>query len=81
MSKVGIVVVTHNSEGVIGECLDAALASGAEVAVVDNASQDRTLEEVHQRPEVRLPRTRGSTGSRQPPTRASKHSRIPTCYC
>ena len=54
MSTAGIVVVTYNSEEVIGECLDAALASGAEVVVVDNASRDRTLEKVHQRPEARV---------------------------
>jgi len=54
MSQTGIVVVTHNSEGVIGECLEAALASGAQVVVVDNASRDRTLDQVHQRPHARL---------------------------
>jgi len=54
MNPAGIVVVTYNSEDVIGECLDAALASGAEVVVVDNASEDRTLEEVRRRPGARL---------------------------
>ncbi|MBM3744481.1 MAG: glycosyltransferase [Acidobacteria bacterium] len=54
MNPAGIVVVTYNSEEVIGECLDAALASGAEVVVVDNASEDRTLEEVRKRPGARL---------------------------
>jgi len=55
MTQAGIAVVTHNSEGVIGECLDAALASGAGVVVVvDNASWDGTLAEVHQRPAARL---------------------------
>ncbi|MEK7408994.1 MAG: glycosyltransferase family 2 protein [Acidobacteriota bacterium] len=54
MSQTGIVVVTHNSEPEIGPCLDAALATGAQVVVVDNASQDATLEEVLLRPAVRL---------------------------
>jgi GT2 family glycosyltransferase len=39
---VGIVIVTYNSAAHIGPCLDAALLSGAEVIVVDNASQDDT---------------------------------------
>jgi GT2 family glycosyltransferase len=42
-SDLSIIVVTHNSEGVIGECIawinDLA---GSEVIVVDNASKDRT---------------------------------------
>src|SRR6266571_3890902 len=46
MSGVGIVIVTHNSEAEIGPCLDAAMAMGAEVVVVDNASSDSTLEQV-----------------------------------
>ena len=43
MTGTGIVIVTHNSEVEIGPCLDAALATGAEVVVVDNASTDGTL--------------------------------------
>jgi hypothetical protein len=46
MSSCGIVVVTYNSQAEIGECLDAAMASGADVVVVDNASQDGTLAEI-----------------------------------
>lgn len=42
----GIVIVTHNSQAEIGACLDAAMASGAEVVIVDNASQDGTLAEI-----------------------------------
>ncbi len=52
---VGIVVVTHNSERVIGECLDACLRQKPiQVIVVDNASQDHTLDEVDRRHGVRL---------------------------
>ncbi|PWU00089.1 MAG: hypothetical protein C5B51_25895 [Terriglobia bacterium] len=43
MPEIGIVIVTYNSEAVIGACLDAALASGAEVVMVDNASSDGTV--------------------------------------
>ncbi len=43
---IGIVVVTYNSGAEIGACLDAAKATGAEIVVVDNGSQDRTREEV-----------------------------------
>ena len=52
-TDVGIVIVTYHSEAEIGPCLDAALSSGAEIVVVDNASADGTLSEVRRRP-VRL---------------------------
>jgi GT2 family glycosyltransferase len=50
---IGIVIVTYHSGAEIGPCLDAALATGAEIVVVDNASADGTLTEVRRRP-VRL---------------------------
>jgi GT2 family glycosyltransferase len=46
MPPIGIVIVTYNSEAVIGPCLDAALRSGAAVVVVDNASTDNTRAEI-----------------------------------
>jgi GT2 family glycosyltransferase len=47
MSRVAIVVVTHQSGDVIGHCLDAiARLSDAEVVVVDNASSDSTCGKV-----------------------------------
>jgi GT2 family glycosyltransferase len=50
MSGVAIVIVTYNSAGEVGPCLDAALASGAEsVVVVDNASEDATMSEIGRR--------------------------------
>src|SRR5580700_5038542 len=49
MSAIGIVIVTYNSGAEIGACLDAALASGAEVVVVDNGSHDSTIAEVARR--------------------------------
>ena len=49
MGEAGIVVVTHESESEIGPCLDGALLTGAEIVVVDNASTDRTCEEVTRR--------------------------------
>jgi GT2 family glycosyltransferase len=45
MPNAGIVIVTYNSAAEIGACLDAAVASGAEVVVVDNASSDATVAE------------------------------------
>jgi N-acetylglucosaminyl-diphospho-decaprenol L-rhamnosyltransferase len=45
----GIIVVTYNSAAVIGACLDAALATGADIVVVDNASADGTRAEVTRR--------------------------------
>jgi len=53
MPSIGIIIVTYNSAAVIGACLDAALTSGAEIVVVDNASSDDTCAEVARR-SVRL---------------------------
>src|SRR3954471_5447396 len=53
MPEVGIIIVTYNSGDEIGACLDAALTTGAEIVVVDNASSDFTVEEVRRR-NVRL---------------------------
>src|ERR1035438_8984891 len=49
MSEIGIIIVTYNSAAEIGACLDAALPSGAEIVVVDNASEDGTIAEVARR--------------------------------
>jgi len=49
MSDIGIIIVTYNSAAVIGACLDAALATGAEIVVVDNASADQTVTEIQRR--------------------------------
>jgi hypothetical protein len=49
MGEIGIVIVTYNSETEIGASLDAALASGAEVVVVDNGSRDGTVAEIARR--------------------------------
>ena len=49
MREAGIVVVTHESEAEIGSCLDCAQRTGAEIVVVDNASTDRTRQEVTRR--------------------------------
>jgi GT2 family glycosyltransferase len=49
MRQVGIVIITYNSAAEIGACLDAAMATGAEVLVIDNASSDGTLDQVRQR--------------------------------
>jgi N-acetylglucosaminyl-diphospho-decaprenol L-rhamnosyltransferase len=49
MSEIGIIIVTYNSAAEIGACLDAALPTGAEIVVVDNASSDATVTEVARR--------------------------------
>ncbi len=49
-SDIGIIIVTYNSESVIGACLDAALATGAQIVVVDNGSRDGTAAEIARRP-------------------------------
>jgi GT2 family glycosyltransferase len=48
-SRIGVVMVTYNSEAEIGASLDAALSTGAEVVVVDNASGDGTIAEIARR--------------------------------
>jgi N-acetylglucosaminyl-diphospho-decaprenol L-rhamnosyltransferase len=54
MAPVGIIIITYNSGNEIGACLDAALVTGSEIVVVDNASSDGTVAEVRRRPDVRL---------------------------
>jgi GT2 family glycosyltransferase len=49
MSDIGIIIVTYNSAAEVGECLDAAIATGAEIVVVDNASADQTIAVVARR--------------------------------
>jgi N-acetylglucosaminyl-diphospho-decaprenol L-rhamnosyltransferase len=60
-SEIGIVMVTYNSEAEIGASLDAALATGAGVVVVDNASTDSTIAEIGRR-DVRLIANRENRG-------------------
>ena len=53
MSDIGIVMVTYNSEAEVGASLDAAVRTGADVVVVDNASHDGTVAEIRKRGGVR----------------------------
>ncbi|MBI3472472.1 MAG: glycosyltransferase family 2 protein [Candidatus Solibacter usitatus] len=76
-----IVIVTFNSEGHIGACLDACLAHCAPdetVLVVDNASQDATLEEVRRRGVALIanPENRGFAGAVNQGVRASSSDLI-----
>lgn len=43
-SRVGIVVVTYNSAGFLGPCLESALRVSSRVVVVDNGSRDHTTQ-------------------------------------
>jgi N-acetylglucosaminyl-diphospho-decaprenol L-rhamnosyltransferase len=49
MAAIGILIVTHNSEYEIGNCLEAAAKTGAEILVVDNGSTDGTVGEAAKR--------------------------------
>ena len=62
--RLGIVIVTHNSERVIGPCLNACrrVAPETPVVVVDNASQDETVLQVPPRTDVRLISTADNLG-------------------
>ena len=65
MAEIGIVIVTFNSERVIGACLDALARTGADVVVIDNASEDGTLAEVARRGvrSIPNPTNRGFAGA------------------
>jgi N-acetylglucosaminyl-diphospho-decaprenol L-rhamnosyltransferase len=52
MNRTGVVVVTHNSGDVIEKCLNSCV--DFPVVVVDNASRDRTCEQVRGIPSVKL---------------------------
>jgi N-acetylglucosaminyl-diphospho-decaprenol L-rhamnosyltransferase len=49
----GILIVTYNSEEVVGPCLDSCRGKAEEIVVVDNASSDGTRDELLRRPWVR----------------------------
>src|SRR5579872_2373423 len=49
MRGVGIIIVTHNSADEIGVCLDSVVPSGADILVIDNASEDSSRDEVSRR--------------------------------
>jgi len=72
MGGIGIVIVTYNSAGDIGPCLDAALATGAEVVVVDNGSYDETLSQIRARNATLItnPENRGFAAAVNQGTRA-----------
>jgi GT2 family glycosyltransferase len=61
MADTGIIIVTYNSAAEIGPCLDAAISTGAEIVVVDNASSDDTVAEVARR-NIRLIANRKNFG-------------------
>src|ERR1700694_5236662 len=62
MNPAGVVVVTYNSAEVIGSCLES--CRGLDTVVVDNASQDATVEMVQSmaRPNLRLIANRENRG-------------------
>ena len=65
-SMPGIVVVTFNSADVIDGCLEArSLVPGAQVVVVDNASEDGTVERIAARALAKLIANAGTGASRR----------------
>jgi GT2 family glycosyltransferase len=56
-ADIGVVIVTYNSAGEIGDCLESLKAASTRplsIVVVDNASPDGTLEKVRQFPDVEI---------------------------
>jgi GT2 family glycosyltransferase len=67
MSKLSIIIVTYNSEKLIGPCLDSILKTTAnldsEIIIIDNNSQDGTVNLVKtQFPQVRLTENKENVG-------------------
>lgn len=62
MTQVAAVVVTYNSQAEIGACLDALTPLVSEIVVIDNASEDGTVDRVRTRPDVRLIANRENRG-------------------
>jgi GT2 family glycosyltransferase len=62
MKGIGAVIVTYNSQGEIGPCLDSVMGRVESVIVVDNASSDGTLAEVRKRPFAALVANAGNRG-------------------
>jgi len=60
MNNIAVVVVTHNSAGVIDDCL--ASCTGLDVLVVDNSSRDSTVAHVEKHLNVRLIANRQNRG-------------------
>src|SRR6185295_17599607 len=59
----GVVIVTWNSESVIGACVDACLRfPNLDIVVVDNASQDQTVAMARRRPGVMVIENRENRG-------------------
>src|SRR5688572_28639557 len=55
MPMAGVVIVSYNSGYCVGRCLDACIEQGvANIVLVDNASQDNTVEEANRRHGVRV---------------------------
>jgi len=48
MSRCSVIVVTYNSAAAIGACLEALAREDCEIVVVDNASQDATVQRVEE---------------------------------
>ncbi|HEY3740010.1 MAG TPA: glycosyltransferase family 2 protein [Bryobacteraceae bacterium] len=65
MSRTGILIVTHNSAGHIGACLDAlntVRATGDVVLVIDNASTDHTAHAVAGKQDIRFVQNKANAG-------------------
>lgn len=76
----GILVITHNSDAVIGPCVDSCLrVPDSEVLIIDNASADNTLNVVSSRGAARLianRQNRGFAGAANQGIRALRHPQI-----
>ncbi|MBI3935305.1 MAG: glycosyltransferase family 2 protein [Acidobacteria bacterium] len=76
---ISVLIVTYNSEGCIGACLESLLRHGAdssaEIVVVDNGSKDATVGVVRRFPRVKLIASPGNLGFAAGVNRAARESR------
>jgi N-acetylglucosaminyl-diphospho-decaprenol L-rhamnosyltransferase len=53
-SRVGVIIVTCNSQNFIGPCISSLEVSGVSIVVIDNCSTDGTKDIIREHPDVRL---------------------------
>lgn len=76
MVKVSVVIVTHNHERYIRDCLNSVLENNPyEIIVVDNSSKDRSTEIVKEFPEVKLIENKENIGYGRGNNLGVKHSK------
>lgn len=72
-----IIIVTYNSEHIIGKCLEGLVHDAFDIIVVDNASTDKTLEVVSKFPNVKIVNPQKNIGYGRAANLGFKNSKTP----